>query len=770
MDHRPWRRLTRMLAPLASGWKLKNRLLVSLILLSSIPVAITAIVSSLISNRIIGDQTDQMHQVFLNQVEKEMNEQFKKFDELMLQYTYANSALGRFTQEDLTYQNFRLVNDLYSVLTNLRSGMENVAEIDFYSIPYGKIVTSGGSLIQPSEFLDPVALRTSLTLTQYGAWIDTRNEINARLKRPVITFIRPTYHASSEGVKGVFIVYLDAVSLSAKLKANEIDPAAYLVVNPSGYVVMHSEPAKVGSRIDSPELMAQLAQGRNLANNGFTFNLDGKPSLINAVYSGNRDWYYVSILPVALVHRETDQLRDWLLGVSIAFIVVAVVIAIRTSRTIYRPVHKLTQRVFKQQSGTALKDEFHYIADYIQNMEESNDLLKKDVELYLAHAEHYSLMSLLLGNFNASGRAVQLEPFGGNPIGLYLIEVDSQQMEARYSRNDQFLFYFAVENIASEIMRKQGVTRIMMIQPGLFAVLNQPEAAAPRLARVYAGELLHAIQTYLKLNCVISVSFSESGLSGIHDAFLQARHALRYSFTLGANKVIISDELDPAVSGQADALVELENLILQSLQDFRHEEAMERFDQLIQWLRDDITLTPEALKTYCSQLLGAMIHSVNQQPNALMEPVNRRQLTMELEKQRNLREIAAFFRRHFFDKLTPPQSERAQPEKQQVEEVVAYIHAHYDEDISLQLCAELVGLSASQLSRAFKKTMDINFVDYVIQYRIGIAKELLADPNRSIQAVTEKLRYTSVNSFIRIFKKITGTTPGHYRKDIREDL
>jgi len=768
MDQYLINRLKQLLKIKAPGQKLKNRLLVSLILLSSIPVAIMAIASSYISYSIISNQTDQMHQVLLNQVEKEMNNQFKKFDELMLQYTYDNVALSRFTEEDLNYEKFQLVNDLYTVLTNLRSGMENVVEIDFYSVPYGKIVTSGGLLLQKDEFLDDEAIQKSQTLTKYGTWIDTRLSINARLNQPAITYIRPTSTAGTNVVKGFFIVYLNAASLSSRLKANTSDPATYLVANSAGNAVMYSVPGKVGSPLHSPELMKKLAEGRNVVNYRFTMELEGKSSLINAVYSDNRDWYYVSILPVALVAKQTHHLRNILLGVSVAFILIAILISIRTTSRIYEPVQKLTQRIFKNRDEVKTQDEIHSITEYIRNVEEQSDTLQRSLDQYHTHAEQYSLMSLILGN----SKDMDMHPasFQNQRINLFLIEIDHLYVESQYSRNDQFLFYYAVENIANEIWSKQGSSKILMIQPGLFIMLHQPEqdGFTPQSSRIYADKLLFAIRAYLKLSCVISISYSESGLHGIHDAFLQAKQALRYSFTLGSNQVIISDELDPSVSNQADAIVEMEESILSSLQSTNYNEASECFLQLIQLLKEDGSLSFDALKAYFSQLLGVMVHSIKKQDGALAEFFSLKPLAIELENQRNLREIIAFFQKRFFEPLNAPRPETLSLEQQQIDEVVAYIRTHYDQDISLQLCAELVHLSSSQLSRSFKKMMGINFVDYVIQYRVSIAKEMLLDPHNSIQSVTDKLRYTSVNSFIRIFKKITGTTPGLYRKDALE--
>lgn len=249
---------------------------------------------------------------------------------------------------------------------------------------------------------------------------------------------------------------------------------------------------------------------------------------------------------------------------------------------------------------------------------------------------------------------------------------------------------------------------------------------------------------------------------------MQARHALRLSFTLGANQVIISDELDPSISDEASILTDMETQIIHSLQLFKYEEARQYFARLVQIIKEDFSLTSDVLMSYFSQLLGAMIHTVKKHNSSLSLNLSTKEIPIELTKLRNLAEIDGFVQKRFFDGIrSQPQATAGKEMNEQklVEQVMEHIHHHYSQDISLQHCAELVGMSASQLSRSFKKVVDANFVDYVIQYRIKIAKDLLAAPANSIQDIADKLRYTSVNSFIRVFKQVTGHTPGNYRKE-----
>ncbi|MNP45807.1 HTH-type transcriptional regulator YesS [compost metagenome] len=98
-----------------------------------------------------------------------------------------------------------------------------------------------------------------------------------------------------------------------------------------------------------------------------------------------------------------------------------------------------------------------------------------------------------------------------------------------------------------------------------------------------------------------------------------------------------------------------------------------------------------------------------------------------------------------------------------------YIHEHFDQDFSLQQIAGELGVSSSQLSRFFKQTMDMNFVDYVLYYRISKAKEWLVYSDMTIKEISDRLRYTTTQNFTRVFKQITGVPPGKYRSDFRLD-
>jgi YesN/AraC family two-component response regulator len=85
-------------------------------------------------------------------------------------------------------------------------------------------------------------------------------------------------------------------------------------------------------------------------------------------------------------------------------------------------------------------------------------------------------------------------------------------------------------------------------------------------------------------------------------------------------------------------------------------------------------------------------------------------------------------------------------------------------DISLDSVSAMLNLSASYFSALFKRTFQVNFLDYLTELRMEAAKDLLRDPLRSTAEVAGMVGYESANYFTRAFKKKVGMTPTDYRR------
>lgn len=96
--------------------------------------------------------------------------------------------------------------------------------------------------------------------------------------------------------------------------------------------------------------------------------------------------------------------------------------------------------------------------------------------------------------------------------------------------------------------------------------------------------------------------------------------------------------------------------------------------------------------------------------------------------------------------------------------ILDYVENHYAEDIYLNLFAEKLKLTAAYISSYFKEKMNVNLTDYLNSFRIKKAITLIENPQYKNKDIAEAVGLQNINTFIRLFKKYTGYTPGEYRK------
>ncbi len=95
-----------------------------------------------------------------------------------------------------------------------------------------------------------------------------------------------------------------------------------------------------------------------------------------------------------------------------------------------------------------------------------------------------------------------------------------------------------------------------------------------------------------------------------------------------------------------------------------------------------------------------------------------------------------------------------------------FIDEHYDQELSLDILADKVGISAKYLSRIFKQSMGINLTDYLAYVRVEKVKELIA-LDVPLEQIMKSVGITNRTTFNRTFRKIEGMTPGEYRSALK---
>ena len=108
-------------------------------------------------------------------------------------------------------------------------------------------------------------------------------------------------------------------------------------------------------------------------------------------------------------------------------------------------------------------------------------------------------------------------------------------------------------------------------------------------------------------------------------------------------------------------------------------------------------------------------------------------------------------------------SPAAPADRQRIDRILAHIHTHYQDEISIPELAGIAFLSVSALHRLFRRHTNTTVMHYVARLRVGEACSLLIGTDRPIAHIAEAVGYSNLANFNRQFRVIKMMTPRAFR-------
>jgi len=100
-----------------------------------------------------------------------------------------------------------------------------------------------------------------------------------------------------------------------------------------------------------------------------------------------------------------------------------------------------------------------------------------------------------------------------------------------------------------------------------------------------------------------------------------------------------------------------------------------------------------------------------------------------------------------------------------VQEILTFIENNYHEDIRVDDLAAVCNLDRSYVGKIFKTRMGASLRDFLINYRMQKACELMKDTTHNIGEISAMVGYPNMFSFSRAFKSVSGQSPRQWRFD-----
>ena len=255
-----------------------------------------------------------------------------------------------------------------------------------------------------------------------------------------------------------------------------------------------------------------------------------------------------------------------------------------------------------------------------------------------------------------------------------------------------------------------------------------------------------------------------SGLNGLFESGATAAEAVRFRIEEGSNKIIEYSSKKYFNLKMADWLTPSKERMLgnviDSLDFYKLKELIiEMFDELSSIDRVNPTMYYQTSEKIFSIFVLVMNKIGQKIKDDYLENLKDELDLSECKTSNEIKNVLLERISSIFDYYNNHQKTNAP-----VRVAISYIARNYNKIITLNKIAELVNLNPVYFSIIFKKEMGINFIDYVVTYRMEAAKKLLENFQYNIAQVSEMVGYSDPKHFSRSFKKRVGINPVEYRR------
>lgn len=741
------------------------KFLVSYLAVLVLPIAV---VGSVIYGRILAELEEEVrrsNQILLHQVSQVMDLRVRELSHLVGQISLNPRVRDFLFRPGSGPEEVIRIIDLQKDMSIFQAPNRFLADLYVYSFK-AEVIVSRAACYKPSFFYHEVRHPDGVTCDD---WLTEMRAEHANGSLAAATYL---VFDTGVLVSSKFITYMQS------LPANEGQASGTLVAYLANEQIEQLfEPLVSGGRgvafIADKEGNILISTGKtppkfwriNAGKNPERFTIDGEPAMASVEKSNITDWYYVALVPARIFNAKVSAIRALMLVILTLCLLVGVGIAAGLSWRNYRPVRTMLEVLAPLRVGGrgSPKDEITLIVESTKEAVRENENLRAYLRQNEALVQGNLLRRVLGDRIPPHEIRGVLRTLGTAPDACYAVLVADIEMPAAQATA-------AAKGIMT-LAAAEGIQRLM---PCLVAEIEDErlgiliplpaEGSGKETALDMAGRIQEGLTNDYHIPVSIGLSIAPSA-EDISQTFREAVQAADYRIVRGHYVITAYDRMarvDNCYYYPLDRERQLINHVKAA--DFAAVSAMVDEVYAENFVRRHLPLS--LVRCVFFDLIGTALKVLNELSAAEQEVLGAEteadhwlnQPSTAAEMRDRLKQVYSRICRWIGDHRQEGENTKLR------EEILAQLDQSYvDPNLSLVLLAERTGVSLSYLSRFIKDQTGHNFTDYLNRLRVERARELLGDERRTIGEVASAVGYLSANTFIRIFKKYEGVTPGQYR-------
>lgn len=435
---------------------------------------------------------------------------------------------------------------------------------------------------------------------------------------------------------------------------------------------------------------------------------------------------------------------------------------------------------------TARKALSHNVQDYILKLEmTSEDMgrmlfkirekldrlhksvhVKTDVDIHIL--KDNLIKEYLLGSryseveFTAKAESLNMR-LHPHRLVVTLMEIDRFDLICkRFKDNKGQLVRMSLLNVLSEVLANYGCGEAFADSDSRYLLVfgfdeQNSEQQITDTLHTIVEHIRNVLNMYFNISVTFVINHAQEGYHSMKEQYSECLTKLEDRFFFGAGS-------NTLVGGQYSSRIpeDMNDSLLQIVREWKTNDAAKKAleNTMLTFLtKESIVNATEIKRTFKIWVLMAAL-SIRLSKSDMPEIVS--DYSDRITGAQTLQELVYVFRT-YLQTVGEYLSHKTSISKE-ISDVIRYIDHNYKREIALIELAQVVQVSPNYLSSLFKKETGINFADYLLNYRIDRAKELLLSTFSKTYEIAEQTGFANQSYFSRAFKKQTGIGPKEFRR------
>ncbi len=557
--------------------------------------------------------------------------------------------------------------------------------------------------------------------------------------------------------KGTLVQVMNPETIAGMIQSNAaVEDSTTVLLDADGSLLSATGDAAVAQLLENADVSS--AQDSEIT-------LGGQPYWIQRELLPKAGWQLITVVPMASIGAKSDWIIRRALPVMLAMLCITAVLCLCFLYIQYKPLNRLRKEFAGAESHARSGNEYDQLSAAFTDTKSDRDQIQMLWEQQRNELRQEFVQSCIEGDvvYDETHLHQVLEcldvDFSGDWFGVVLLDAGGGAETLLDSDSERAALEEHLNHLA------QSVRAYLLPRGRQWSIL----------LNAASGEEIE--QTVAELNALLQRAAREAGgaflcafskpwrdFMNIHLAYLTANEALCEQHERAAGD---PEQCGPtAQPTQVPRLSgEQEEFLMRYIAAGNEEEAASVLQLILRhnWEEQQLSVGMCRCLAYdllCGILrcLGTMPEVYEQQQDALLADLHllrhagtRDEIAQMLTE--TVHRSAAACKRF----RTAAGAAREQP----MERILQCVNAHYrDLDFNVSRAAEYLGMSVPYLSNLFKQQTGIGLLNYISGLRVKYAKQCILERHLSVAQAAHEAGFENINTFIRIFKKYEGTTPG----------